>query len=290
MEARHVDHRAVGAELARAVRIGLEPRQQVLLAVLARPDLAPAVEEALVAGEPVDDRCLLAGEREHVGLVRDGEAAEIADVLAERELAVDGVALHRLVLVVLRGQLRAERLELRAILLSPPHAQVAVAVVLRAGVVEAVADLVADHRADATVVGGVVGLGIEERRLQDRGREDDLVHLRVVVGVDRLRGHEPFLAIDRLAELGEVAGVLEGRGALKVAGEVVRLHFQRGVVAPLVGIADLHRELLELLLRLGLGGVAHPGERVDAAFVGLDEVGDECLHARLAFVHRVHNL
>ena len=53
--------------------------------------------------------------------------------------------------------------------------QVAVAVVLRALVVEAVADLVADHRADRAVVDGVVGLEVEERRLQDGGGEDDLV-------------------------------------------------------------------------------------------------------------------
>jgi hypothetical protein len=84
----------------------------------------------------------------------------------------------------------------------PPVGDVAVAVVLRALVVEAVADLVADDRADAAVVGGVVGLGVEERRLQDRGREHDLVHPRVVVGVDRLRGHQPLVVVDRFAELG----------------------------------------------------------------------------------------
>jgi hypothetical protein len=69
----------------------------------------------------------------------------------------------------------------------PPVAQVAVPSYLAALVVEAVPDLVADHRADCAVVHRVVGLDVEERRLQDRGREHDLVHARVVVGVDRLR-------------------------------------------------------------------------------------------------------
>ena len=93
---------------------------------------------------------------------------------------------------------------------------------LRALVVEAVADLVADHRADAAVVHRVVGVQVEERRLQDRGREDDLVHARVVVGVDRLRRHAPLVAVDRLAELGEVAGGLERGGArADVADQVV---------------------------------------------------------------------
>jgi hypothetical protein len=38
-----------------------------------------------------------------------------------------------------------------------------------------VADLVADDRADAAVVDRVVGVDVEERRLQDGRREDDLV-------------------------------------------------------------------------------------------------------------------
>src|SRR4051812_48217331 len=58
---------------------------------------------------------------------------------------------------------------------------------LTALVVEAVADLVADHRADRAVIDRRVRLGVEHRALQHRRREDDLVLERVVVGIDRLR-------------------------------------------------------------------------------------------------------
>ena len=58
---------------------------------------------------------------------------------------------------------------------APPVAQLAGAVELAPLIVEAVADLVADHRADPAVVHRVVGFEVEERRLQDGGREDDLV-------------------------------------------------------------------------------------------------------------------
>ena len=77
--------------------------------------------------------------------------------------------------VVLLDQSLCAKTEFGAVVIGPPVDQLAVAVVLGALVVEAVADLVADHRPDAAVVGRVVGLGVEERRLQDRGREDDLV-------------------------------------------------------------------------------------------------------------------
>jgi hypothetical protein len=67
----------------------------------------------------------------------------------------------------------------------------------------------ADHRADRAVVQRIVGLRIEERRLQDGGREHDLVLQRVVVGVDRLRRHAPLGLVGGLADLGEVVAIVE---------------------------------------------------------------------------------
>jgi hypothetical protein len=66
-------------------------------------------------------------------------------------------------------------LEVLAVLFGPPASQRAAAVIFRALIVEAVADLVADHRADAAIVHRIVGIGIEEGRLQDRGREEDRI-------------------------------------------------------------------------------------------------------------------
>ena len=57
---------------------------------------------------------------------------------------------------------------LGAVVVSPPVDQVAVAVVLGTLVVKAVPDLMTDHRADTAVVRRIVGLGVEERRLQNR--------------------------------------------------------------------------------------------------------------------------
>ena len=70
--------------------------------------------------------------------------------------------------VPLLDQLGGAGGELAAVLVGPPVDQVAVAVVFGALIVEAVADLVSDHRADTAVVRGVVGMGVEERRLQNR--------------------------------------------------------------------------------------------------------------------------
>ena len=161
------------------------------------------------------------------------------------------------------------------------------AVVLRALVVEAVADLVADDRPDPAVVPGVVGVGVEERRLEDRRGEDDLVHRRVVVGVDHLRRHEPLVAVHRLAELVEVAALLEEVRRPHVAEQVGRVDLQLGVVAPLVGVADLGPERLELGQGARLGLLAHPVQRGDGLAVGGDEVVHQPLHGGLVLGREV---
>ena len=113
-------------------------------------------------------------------------------------------------------------LEGGAVGIRPPVAQRPVAVEAAALVVEAVADLVADDRADAAVVRRGIAVRLEERVLQDRGREHDLVHQRVVVRVDGLRRHVPLVAVDRLADLAELAVVLVDVRAPHVADEVER--------------------------------------------------------------------
>ncbi len=190
------------------------------------------------------------------------------------------LARDRLVGRVLRHQAAGDGIEGLAVVVGPPVAEPSVAVQLAALVVEAVADLVADHRADRTVVDRVVGRHVEERRLQDRGREHDLVHVAVVVRVDRLRRHAPLAAVDLGADAHDLAPVLEGIAAIGIAQGVAGSHDERRVVAPDIGIADLDAVLGQLRVRLLLGGGRHPREAVDRGRVGLHQVGDQRLHAR----------
>src|SRR5512134_1084449 len=112
-------------------------------------ELAPADEELLLRREAVDDRLrslALAGLQ--VAVERDLGPGQVADRLAQHQLAVvvharlDEVALELLDHTLPAG------LELLQVLVGPPVLQPALRVVLRALVVEAVADLVADHGAD----------------------------------------------------------------------------------------------------------------------------------------------
>ncbi len=104
----------------------------------------------------------------------------------------------------------------------PPVGEPAVTVILGTLVVEAVADLVTDDRADRSVVGRIVAARIEERILQDRSREHDLVHAGVVVG-DRLGRHVPFVAVDRFADLVQLAVELESVSGPHVDHQIRRV-------------------------------------------------------------------
>ena len=148
-------------------------------------------------------------------------------------------------------------------------------------VVEAVGHLVADDGADAAVVHRVVGVGVEERRLQDPGREDDLVAERVVVGVHDVGGHRPLGPVHRRAELSELAAHLEGGGLQTVPDEARAVELEARVVAPFVRIADLVAEARELGECLLPGGVRHPVVAADRPLHRVEQVLHELLAAGL---------
>src|SRR4051794_4457821 len=283
----------VGAELGRTVRVDGEQLELLLLAALGAPAVGPVHEQPLAAGGlclpgtrlSVSGFARLRGvlECDRVGLVGDGESAEVADVLADGQRAVDVLAgeVAGLECVVLRDQRLRLHLERRLVVGGPPVVEVAGAVVLCALVVEAVPDLVTDHGADAAVVLGRPAVRGEEGPLQDAGREADLVGGRLVVGVDLVREHQPLVAVDRRADLAQLSVGLERGRREQVAEQVVGADLQRRVVTPRVGVADLRLERVELVERALLGLLAHPVQAGDAAPVGLEEVGDELVHHRL---------
>src|SRR5438105_15730368 len=90
------------------------------------------------------------------------------------------------------------------VLRCPPVREFAFGIKFRAGIVEAMADLVPDGSADRAVIGRSVRLGIEKRRFQNSSWEVESVLEWEIQRIDRLRSHPPFVAIDRLTQLGQL--------------------------------------------------------------------------------------
>src|SRR5204863_3766754 len=138
LEALEVRERTVYAVLGDRVRVALHHEALGLLADLVAAPLAPRDEELLLGREAVDGRLgTLALARDLVRLERELGAGEVADRLAQHELAVvvdfrlDEVALE------LVHHALAARLELLEVLRRPPVVEASLRVELRALVVEA---------------------------------------------------------------------------------------------------------------------------------------------------------
>ena len=85
--------------------------------------------------------------------------------------------------------------------------------------------------------------------------------MAAVICVYRGGRHVPFGFIDRLADLVRLAMGLKLRGASVIAEKVVAGDFDRAVVPPLFGIADLVANGIQLDLRFFLGCIGHPWQR-----------------------------
>ena len=141
--------------------------------------------------------------------VSEFHSADIRDVFALRQLAVYMQARQRLIFVVLLHDRTRAFLKFLGGLRCPPIAQVAFGVELPSLIIEAVRHLMADDGANPAVIHCLVGVRIEERRLQNAGWKHDFVHVRVIISVHRWRRHPPVGAIDWFADLLNVTISLE---------------------------------------------------------------------------------
>mmetsp|Transcript_34861 Transcript_34861/g.79078 ORF Transcript_34861/g.79078 Transcript_34861/m.79078 type:complete len:477 (-) Transcript_34861:153-1583(-) len=118
--------------------------------------------------------------------------------------------------------------------------------------------LMTNHSAHRAKIDRIVRRGVEERRLQNGGGKHDLIEVGVVVRVDLLREHQPAGAVGGRVCVAHLPRVLKGKGSLYIAEVIARGDTQLAVVHPLVGVANLHIELIHLLQRLFPCRLRHP--------------------------------
>jgi hypothetical protein len=127
---------------------------------------------------------------------------------------------------------------------------------------------VADHRAGRAEIRRPITAAIVEGRLQNAGREVDVVFRRLVIRVHRRRRHQPLRAVHAFADLVDGAAEIERVRALRVPERVSPDDLKLAVVAPLVRIANLVSDCAQLAARLLACVVAHPRERRDVLAQG----------------------
>ena len=173
--------------------------------------------------------------------------------------------------------------ELLRVLGRPPVLQVPVSIELAAFIVESVREFMANRATGVAVVGRVVQFGVVKRRLQHARGKVDVVHLRIVVGIDRGRRDVPLSVIDGLSNLVELPPRLKYDRVADIAREIGWSDFHRAVIAPMVGIADFVADGMQLDDRLALGPGAHPVKLIDAQLHSFLDFLNHLERARLQF-------
>ena len=88
--------------------------------------------------------------------------------------------------------------------IGPPIDQLALAVELSAFIIKSMAQLVPDDHPYTSIVHRVEVIVLEERRLHDARRENDLIEIRAIICIHIVREHLPLRAIGRFAHLGKL--------------------------------------------------------------------------------------
>src|SRR5690348_1450041 len=134
--------------------IGQDLPAQCRLTRLVAPVLSKGNEELLIAREPLLRRTLSAAGCHAVGVICRCKPRHVRNILGQSLLTVDCEIGKRAIRIELLCQRGSRCLEMGVIGRGPPVAHSSVTVELRPVVVETVADLMADDRADGTVVHG----------------------------------------------------------------------------------------------------------------------------------------
>src|SRR3954469_13764471 len=106
-------------------------------------------------------------------------------------------------------------------------------------------EFVSNGSAGVSVIGSGVRVEIEGGWLEHAGGEVDVIHLRVVIGVNRWRTHIPLAAIDGLADLCQLTIEFEAPCALEVAEIVSANDLQLAVIAPFVRVSNFVGHAME---------------------------------------------
>ena len=98
-------------------------------------------------------------------------------------------------------------LEFLGIFFRPPVFQISVFVILTSLVIKSMCHFMTDNNSDSTVIHCIISIHIKEWRLQDSCREADLIGCRVVISINGLRSHQPFILIYWFAGFGNHLGI-----------------------------------------------------------------------------------
>src|SRR5579872_2534708 len=172
-------------------------------------------------------------------------------------------AFHRAELRIFIGDAGNALFKFLRVLRRPPIAQISLSIELTALIVEAMRELMTNHRANASKVRSVVGAVVIKRRLQNTGGKCDDILGAIVGRVHSRGGHLHFTVVYRFANLSKVVRLLEAIQTLVVSECASAGDCHCAVIPPMIWVADLVGNLAEFGQSLFPGWGRHPVQCLD---------------------------
>ena len=172
----------------------------------------------------------------------------------------------------------------------PPVLHIAIFIKLAALIIKTVAHLVANYGANSSIVSCIINLWVEEWRLKNSCREVDTVRSWVIISIDSLWCHVPFLLVNRLTPaLCNTIFMCCFLHTLYVFEECLCIINNENAIniLPLVRISNLDIEGIQFLQRLSFGCRGHPCVLFNALSKSLLQVLYEFNHTMFAALWEV---
>src|SRR5690606_36973533 len=272
--------------------VGLYLGPQRLITALHTPDRSPGDKEPLFRCKTIYGiRPPMLLQVSLKSVISDQQATEVSDIFSQSKLPLYVYALQWLISIILSYQFAGSFLEIFQILFLPPVLQIAIRIIPAALIIKTVGNLVADHCAYAAIIHSSICLVVVKRRLQNPGRENNLVPSRIIVSIDRLRGHKPLILINGFPQLadivfepkvGSVPDVFDIRSCFRIS-----IHHQSTVILPFVRKTDLYVESSQLFQSFFLGHIGHPFQLPDPLSHRLDDIINHLLGFFLGFLRKI---
>src|SRR6185437_4879168 len=188
-EFRHIGKRPNHSIFRYWMRIALHHQTLRLRANCIAAPLPPCDEELLIRGKALERRGRVLLLRLFEGEVCDFCSRKVADTLAQHQLSI--VVDVRLNVVTVKLAYNARRFLLKTLHIvgCPPIVKAALRIELCALIVKAMADFMPNHHANRAVINSVHSLHVKSRRLENAGREDNLIHQWIVISIGSGRRH-----------------------------------------------------------------------------------------------------
>ena len=190
----------VYAPFAQSVNVGLCAVADFFVTDITSPKGCISQEETLICSETVGigQRSILCCVL--VSCERNVQTTMVGNVFAQSQLTIAKQAWKHFNLIEEVNHHLSTLREKLSIFWLPPVLHVTHLVVTAALVVESVSHFMTDNHTDSTIVESIVSIHIEERILKDGCWETDFVSSRIIVSIDNLRAHQPFVTVNRLTQ------------------------------------------------------------------------------------------